>query len=293
MDFTEKTGDTKINTQRLQENFVKLAGINGTSGKEQEVTRELQTQLNLLGIEHKTKEDGTIIATIPGTVKDSPTILLSAHQDTVSPTDPGSIIFDGSRIRTDEKHILGSDDRAGIAEIIEGVRTVLEKGLDHPEIKLVFTVDEETGCKGSSRLNPEDISNRPTLGYILDATDKSNIYMKMDGNALNKKSAGYNFTQEDPLIQVAMKSMADAGIKPRPIQAPILGGVHSDANTVAFNNGMIKSIAVGSGAADVHTSIENIKIKDLEQISQSVVGYITNACDLKVDGNRQIVSRFQ
>ncbi len=292
MDFIEKTGDSKINKQRLQDNFKKLAGINGTTGKEQLVSKELQTQLDLLGISHKTREDGTVIATIPGTVKDAPTILLSAHQDTVSPTNPDAIIFDGFRIRSDEKHILGSDDRAGIAEIIEGVRTVLEKGLDHPEIKLVFTVAEETGCKGSSRLNPEDISHRPTLGFVLDATDKSNLYLKMDGDAFNVKGAGYNFSQEDPLIQVAMKSMADVGIKPRPIHAPPIAGAQSDANTVAFNNKLIRSIAVGSGASDIHTSIENIKIQDMEQISQSVVGYIINACDLKVDENQQIVNRF-
>jgi len=90
-----------------------------------------------------------------------------------------------------------------------------------------------------------------------------------------------------------MKSMADAGIKPRPIHAPPIVGAQSDANTVAFNSGMIKSIAVGSGANDIHTSIENIKIKDMEQIAQSVVGFITNACDLRVDENQQIVSRYQ
>ena len=291
MDFNERGGN-RINKDRLQNNFKKLAGINATSFNEKEVTKELQRQLDLMGIPYKTKDDGTLIATVQGTVKDAPTVVLSAHQDTVDKTAPEAIISDGPRIRTDEKHILGADDRAGIAEIMEGVKTVLEKGIDHPEIKMVFTTAEEVGLVGSTALDGKEITDRPALGFIVDATDKNDLYLKMDGNPQRDNCVGYNFSQEDPLVQVAMKSMADAGIKPRPIHAPAVIGAMSDANTVAFNNDNIRSIAVGCGASDVHTTIENIKTKDMEQVAQAVVGYISNTCDLKVDENNKIVPRF-
>ncbi|MCD4784205.1 MAG: M20/M25/M40 family metallo-hydrolase [Candidatus Eremiobacteraeota bacterium] len=291
IDF-DKRPDPKVNQDRLLNNFRKLAGIDGTSGNEKAVGKELRRQLDLMGISHKSKKDGTIIATIPGTVKDAPSVLLCSHQDTVSSTSPDAIIFDGREFRSDEKHILGSDDRAGIAEIMEGVATVIEKGLDRPEIKIVFTVGEEQGLKGSSRLKPEEISNRPTLGFVMDAMDKRDLFLKIDGPVLHSKSARYNFSQEDPLIQVAMKSMADAGIKPRPIHAPPIAGAQSDANTEAFNSGMIRSLAVGTGASDIHTTLENIKAEDLEQVANSVVGFISNACDLKVDDSQQIIPRY-
>lgn len=68
-----------------------------------------------------------------------------------------------------------------------------------------------------------------------------------------------------------------------PIAAPILTGAGSDANTPAFNSKHIRSIAVGAGERDIHT-MEHILIDDLEQAARHVVGYITNSCDLKVEG---------
>jgi putative aminopeptidase FrvX len=86
--------------------------------------------------------------------------------------------------------------------------------------------------------------------------------------------------------------MTNAGLKPRPIPAPILTGAGSDANTRAFNGGKIRSLAVGAGERDIHTTLEYIKIKDLEQAARHVVGYLTNSCDLKVEGD-QIVPRLK
>ncbi|MCE1245142.1 MAG: M20/M25/M40 family metallo-hydrolase [Firmicutes bacterium] len=282
----------EVKRDRLVANFIKLAGINATSGKEAPVTEELKNQLDMMGIAYNVRPEGTIIATIPGTIKDAPTVLLSAHQDTVSPTSAESIKNDGRTIHTNEKNILGGDDRAGIAEILEGVRTVFEKGYDRPEIKIVFTVDEETGAHGAQKLNPEDISDRPTLGFVVDATDKSDLFLTIDGSHHAEKPAGYNFSQEDPIVQIAMRSMARAGITPRPIHAPPIIGAHSDANTTAFNSKHIKSITVGTGVANVHTGLEYAKINDMEQVAKSVAGYISNACDYKVAENGKIEPRY-
>ncbi len=281
-----------VNKDRLIKNFVSLAGIHGPSGQEKLVGDELEVRLGKLGARIERREDGTIIATLPPTkgYEDSPTVMLSAHQDTVMPTKPENIIIGPRRIHTNEKSILGADDRAGLAEILEGAESVLEQGLPHPEVKFVFTVDEERGLLGASRLKPEDISNRPTLGFVVDALDVKDVHLTNDAVIVNPSSVKYNYSQDDPLVQVVYRSMTNAGLTPRPIPAPILTGAGSDANTRAFNSGKIRTLAVGAGERDMHTPLEYIKIKDLEQAARHVVGYITNSCDLQVQGD-QIVPR--
>lgn len=282
----------RVDRQRLVDNFTSLAGIYGPSGKEKLVGEELTRRMEALGFTVEQKADGTVIGSLEASdsAKDAPTVMLSAHQDTVEATNPEAIRNDGKRIYTDGRHILGADDRAGIAEILEGVESVLEQGLEHPQLKLVFPVDEERGLVGSSRLTPEDISDRPTLGFVVDALSVKDVHLTNDAVIVNPGSMKYQFSQEDPLVQVVFQSMATSGLKPRPIHAPILTGAGSDANTPAFNTKHVRSLAVGAGETNMHTGMEQIKIDDLEQAARHVVGYITNACDLKVEGD-QIVPR--
>ncbi|MGV8125169.1 MAG: M20/M25/M40 family metallo-hydrolase [Candidatus Xenobiia bacterium LiM19] len=293
MDFQDRPMP-EVNKERLVDNFIKIAGINAQYKSEDKVAAELSSQLDRLGISHKVDDYGNLIATVPPTkgAEDSPTIILSAHMDTVSATADNAIINDEKRIHTNERYILGGDDRAGIAQILEGVQTTLEKGLEHPEIKLVFTVGEEVGLKGAAKLKPEDVSTRPSLGYVIDSTEKEAIFLANDAVFLAPSSLRYNFSQEDPLIQVGMRSLADAGIKPQPYHGPVLAGAATDANTPAFNNAHTHSVAIGTGVSFVHTPMENVKKKDLEQIARAIVGFLTNSCDLRVDENQNIVPRY-
>ena len=48
-------------------------------------------------------------------------------------------------ITTDGKTLLGADDKAGIAEIMDAVERVQREGLPHGELAIVFTPDEEVG----------------------------------------------------------------------------------------------------------------------------------------------------
>lgn len=284
MNFVDRPSPT-VNRTRLLANFQKLAAVNGESGNEGDVSQEVGRQLDSLGIAYNRKADNTIIATVSASIHDAPTVVLSAHLDTVAPTSPQSQRVDDRRIFTDESHVLGGDDRAGLAEILEGVQRILETGADHPEIKLIFNVDEEGGLRGASRLGADEVSTRPALGFVVDALDPRDLNLTNDAVILNSKSVKYQFSQEDPVVQVAMHAMADAGLRARPMHVPIMAGAASDANTAAFNNTRIHSIAVGAGERDIHTTLENIKMDDLEQAARHVMGYITSSCDLKVDGD--------
>lgn len=292
MPFSDRPLPT-INSQRLLKNFLEITSIYGPSGEERLVGEDLIKRTQALGATTRMTDDGSLIATLkacPG-FEDSPTVMLSAHQDTVEATNPDAIRVTDYKVHTDGKHILGADDRAGIAQILEGLESVLEQGQVHPEIKLVFPVDEERGLRGAGRLQPEDISTRPTLGFVVDALDVDTLHLTNDAVLLNPRSKKYSFKQSDPIAQVALRSMAQAGTEPKVRHAPILTGAGSDANTPAFNSRHIRSLAVGVGEQNMHTGMEQIKIKDLERAARHVVGYITNACDLRVEGD-QIVARL-
>jgi|GEM_PF-5154505 len=79
---------------------------------------------------------------------------------------------------------------------MEGVQATLEKGLEHPEIKLVFTVGEEVGLKGAAKLKPEDVSTRPSLGYVSLATAFMNISCSFDSPILINRTSPIRITPQ-------------------------------------------------------------------------------------------------
>jgi len=69
-------------------------------------------------------------------------------------------------ITSDGATLLGADDKAGIAEIIEAVKYFLDRPEEpRPEINLVFTPDEEIG-KGTLKLDTEKFSSQ--YAYTVD-----------------------------------------------------------------------------------------------------------------------------
>ncbi|MBL8865937.1 MAG: peptidase T [Planctomycetia bacterium] len=144
-------------------------------------------------------EHGIVFATIPGNVPNSPTIAFNAHVDTspetsgknvdpqvirnypggdiVLPKDPAKVIrvadapelaalVGKTIITTDGTTLLGGDDKAGVAVIMELARILAEHPtIPHGPIRVVFTCDEEIG-KGVLHLDPKQIG--AVVAYTLD-----------------------------------------------------------------------------------------------------------------------------
>lgn len=55
-------------------------------------------------------------------------------------------------IATDGTSLLGADDKAGIAEIMTAIEYLIENDIDHGDIKIAFTPDEEIG-RGVDKIN--------------------------------------------------------------------------------------------------------------------------------------------
>lgn len=163
-----------INSERLVKRFVQLAEISSVSGQEGNLRDFLKKEFAARGLE--VHEDGAgqalqgncgnLLIKIPGD-PGLPALLLGAHLDTVEPGEGVKVVIgDDGIIRSDGTTILGSDDKAGIAAILEACDTVRENHLPHPPLEILFTVGEEQGLQGSKHFDYTQLE--AAYGYVLD-----------------------------------------------------------------------------------------------------------------------------
>lgn len=162
-----------IQKDRLLKTFYDLININSPSRNERGVADYLIRELVKLGfeiIEDDAGEKiggntGNLIATLKGDESFQP-IFFNAHMDTVESTKNINIIVDGDIIKTDGTTILGADDKVGISVIVEGMRSLIESGKKHGDIKLVFDVSEEIGLFGIRNFDYSLLKGY--IGFVLD-----------------------------------------------------------------------------------------------------------------------------
>jgi tripeptide aminopeptidase len=154
--------------------FLELAAIPSPSRHERAVADRCSAYLGDLGLEaHEDAppkpgdEAGNLICRIPATAGESGTpILLCAHMDTVQPsTGIEPVVADGivtNRLDT----ILGGDNKAAVAAMLEGVRRIVAEGRPHAGIELILSVQEETGLQGVKALDCSQLAAR--IGYVYD-----------------------------------------------------------------------------------------------------------------------------
>ena len=113
-------------------------------------------------------QSGNLLVKIPGSAT-GPTILLAAHMDTVGPgVCINPVVEDDACIRSDGTTILGSDDNAGIAAIMEAWDVIQEKQLQHPPLEFLFTIAEEQGLQGAKHFDFSQLQAQ--LAYVLDSS---------------------------------------------------------------------------------------------------------------------------
>jgi len=159
-----------------------------STAKQLDLARLLVRELEEIGMQDVTlDENGYVMATLPANVRqDIPTIGFIAHMDTspdmsgknvrpvlVENYDGGDIVLNREKniilspadfpdlknyagetlITTDGTTLLGADNKAGIAEIITAMEYLLtHPEIEHGEIKVAFTPDEEIG-RGADRFD--------------------------------------------------------------------------------------------------------------------------------------------
>ena len=164
-----------INKKRLVESFMELVKISSISRQERNLADFLVEKLEDLELEvrvdqagEKVKSNsGNIIARLKGSVKKATPIMFSAHMDTVVPGKNIKPICEGEKIVSSGKTILGADDKAAIAALLEALHIIKENNISCGDIEILFTICEEIGLKGAKNL---DISRlNAQMGFVLDA----------------------------------------------------------------------------------------------------------------------------
>jgi tripeptide aminopeptidase len=108
---------------------------------------------------------GNLLCRIEPTGEGVP-LFFCAHLDTVPPEGPIEPVVDDGMIRNAGGTILGADNKAAVATMLEAARTIVAENRPHGGIELLFTPKEEVGLRGAAAFDHERL--RGKLGYVYD-----------------------------------------------------------------------------------------------------------------------------
>ena len=153
---------------------MELASIPSPPGQERDVADRVVAYLRSLELDVEEDDAGGRIGASAGNVlarlepTDGPgvAILLCAHLDTVPPTTAIEPVLEDGVIRNAQETILGADNKAAVAVMLEAVRRVREEGRPHAGIELLFTPKEETGLEGAKELDITRLAAE--VGFVYD-----------------------------------------------------------------------------------------------------------------------------
>jgi len=149
--------------ERMITQFMEMVEIDSESGNEAQFIDYLLKEFKKLGADARTDTYGNLLAKFPA--KNSAgkeAILLSCHADTVLPGRGIKPKIENGVIRSSGDTILGADDKAGIAEMLEALRTAEVR----PPVEVAISRQEEVGLLGVKNLDFKFLSAK--RGFLLD-----------------------------------------------------------------------------------------------------------------------------
>lgn len=155
--------------------FTELASIPSPPGEERAVADRVRAYLEGLGLEVSEDDAGAQIGSTAGNLlaRLEPTtenggepIFLCAHLDTVPPTGPLEPVVEDGVVRNAGGTILGADNKAAVAAMLEAARRILEERRPHAGLELLFTPKEEVGLQGAKAFDASRL--RARTGFVYD-----------------------------------------------------------------------------------------------------------------------------
>lgn len=217
--------------------FMELAKYPRPSHHEKAVSDYIVSRLRKLGAEPIQDEVYNVIADIPATTgyEKSPRVILQGHMDMVCVAKPGrtfdplqdpiQVKREGNILSADGTS-LGADDGIAVAVSLY----LLQQHIPHGPMRLIFTVDEETGMTGATHLDPKYVSDAK---YIINCDSE-------DINILVVGSAGSRHTDFSRTINW-QKTVDDTAVT---ITASDFLGGHSGETINAGKSNAIKALAL-------------------------------------------------
>ena len=170
-----------ITQERLASVFTTLCEIDSPSKQESRVAAYLTSLFTEMGAEvfeddssSLTGSDcGNLFVRFPHGGLDREPVFFNCHMDTVLPGTGVKVKREGEVFSSAGETVLGSDDKAGIAALIEVMRTLQENNTPYGPVEFVFTTCEEVGLLGVKALDPANI--RAKIGYALDSSGMNRV----------------------------------------------------------------------------------------------------------------------
>lgn len=164
-----------INEERITREFIRLAEIASPSFRERELADYIKYRFAQLGIDAMEDDTGdkiggdcgNIYARLPGDKKRA-AFFLCSHMDTVNPASGVKVKFKDGVFCSEGSTILGGDDKAGIAAILEVLELLQRRPLSHGDLEILLTVGEEQGLLGSKHFDCDQLQSQ--FGYVLDSS---------------------------------------------------------------------------------------------------------------------------
>lgn len=168
-------GDRMINEERLLKEFLELVQVDSETKNEADIAKVLTQKFTELGVDVVEDDTtattghgaGNLICTLKGSKEEVDTIYFTSHMDTVVPGKGIKPSIKDGYVVTDGTTILGADDKAGLAVMLEVVRVLKEQSISHGTIQFIITVGEESGLVGAKALDPALLVAK--YGYALDS----------------------------------------------------------------------------------------------------------------------------
>lgn len=147
--------------QPIIERFEQVSAVPRCSKNEAQIARWLENWAAEQSLPTRRDDSGNLCIGVPasGAADRAPTIVLQGHMDMVCEKTPDSAhnfssdpirpIRDGDWLKAD-RTTLGADNGIALAMAL----AVVDARISHPPLELLFTVDEESGLLGASRLDP-------------------------------------------------------------------------------------------------------------------------------------------
>jgi len=262
--------------------FMEMVQIASESGEEAAYIDYLLAEFKKIGAEARKDSYGNLIAKLPAkgcTGKEA--ILLSCHADTVKPGWNIKPVLKDGVIRSGGDTILGADDKAGIAEMLEALRTADVR----PPIEVAVSRQEEVGLLGVKNLDFSQLTAK--RGFLLDNDELETIviggpsYFAIDVE-IKGRAAHAGMEPEKGINAILAASKAIVALK--------LGRL--DHETTA-NVGVIKGGIIRNGVPDSASFLAECRslnhekgqklAEEMKQIIREQVESINASAEIKID----------
>jgi len=239
--------------------------IPGESGKENQVRNYVLEQLAPYVDNMKVDYAGNVLAEKKYGTGIGPTILLNAHLDTVYEMEKNREIVKDGIIWSSSKGLLGADDRAGVAIILQIAKQLYKSKIFNGKVKFIFTVEEEIGLLGAKQVN-EYFLWGIDAAIVVDRRGTGDIVTSYEG------WTPYCDKRYGEFIEEVAKTAGLEGWK-------TTSGGSSDTKVWASHG--IQSVNLSVGYQNEHTDYETLNIAACYETTKLVLAILSKWRELK------------